>query len=808
MEPGSEKGQTTVVLAIVSMAVLMLCAVLVDAARIKSGKDIAVAAVKSSAISVLSSYNTPVKENYGLFALSPRKLSTMEQALENYISSSLNPHNGLNVKGALRLYDFKVERIEIEPLYGLADSEAVRKQILEYMKYRAPGEIAVEFIRKLELIKNSSDISKAYGEKIKIDALMGDFDILINDLKKSIHGYGDIKKSFVNGYNANGGRKKTIRAVAGYIIDRRNAISSLDQISSEIYAAKKKISGLKSRKDKLGQNIKELSEKLDLIKSEDYTPEEGVAESPVIELLKKSIAKEESELEDVKLKIAGCKSELEGLEDEASALKGDETKLNKLLESAWKRLYRIDTLPYLNLNNEALNKISRIMDISKEAAEDVSYIKSFIKDKLANNDGQVLAFKKSIGKDLSNVENFISESGKLGKIIKQLEKNVRVIERQLSIIEELDGSIKKFHNIPGTYNEIIDRLSSNQEDYSNGVKLEYENIGGNQESGNDKRKTIVGQVKDMFEKPFLFYNDFEKAGIDISKLPSVSGGNMDETGVSPGSNIHEDIEFDEKNRGNFSIKAMDLLAGFTNYLGEGIEDFRDEIYINEYILNRFKNTSNSSNITAFKTFFDSEVEYILHGKSSEKANCLLTRGELLLARFGLNSIHVYTDPKKKAHAAGIAAAVAGWWTGGAGVPIISNLIICSWAMGESVVDVRLLLKGNEVPVYKLPGDWKLEIGLKELKGAAKSNIAFTYEDYLRLFLLMVGTNNKIGRIKDLIQINLNQNGVNGKLFEYNTLFRIKADISVNYLFAGTKLLPGIENDMGRAVYEIEIIEGY
>ena len=63
----------------------------------------------------------------------------------------------------------------------------------------------------------------------------------------------------------------------------------------------------------------------------------------------------------------------------------------------------------------------------------------------------------------------------------------------------------------------------------------------------------------------------------------------------------------------------------------------------------------------------------IHQKNKEAK----TQAQILLMRFGLNTllrILIITRELAK----GIGAAVAGWWTAGAGIPIISNLIICAW----------------------------------------------------------------------------------------------------------------------------------
>ncbi|GAE91001.1 hypothetical protein JCM21531_4670 [Acetivibrio straminisolvens JCM 21531] len=77
-------------------------------------------------------------------------------------------------------------------------------------------------------------------------------------------------------------------------------------------------------------------------------------------------------------------------------------------------------------------------------------------------------------------------------------------------------------------------------------------------------------------------------------------------------------------------------------------------------------------------------------------------------RFALNVIAIYTDPVKFNRALEIATIVAGW-TGGVGIPIIHTLIMMAWAMAESLFDVYLLLKGDNVPIFKTRNTWITDI---------------------------------------------------------------------------------------------------
>jgi hypothetical protein len=175
----------------------------------------------------------------------------------------------------------------------------------------------------------------------------------------------------------------------------------------------------------------------------------------------------------------------------------------------------------------------------------------------------------------------------------------------------------------------------------------------------------------------------------------------------------------------------------------------------------------------------------------------------------LNTLHVYTDTKKKELATITAAVVAGWWTGGAGIPVISNLIMCGWGMGEALIDLQDLLEGEKVPILKSKGDWKLDIGLPKDGPKADAKFSFSYQDYLRLFLLTMDSKKKLGRMEDLIQINLGESIPGFKMETCNTFLRVEAVVSMKYLFPTGSLIPdSYKTTDGRHKFRKLVYEGY
>lgn len=166
-------------------------------------------------------------------------------------------------------------------------------------------------------------------------------------------------------------------------------------------------------------------------------------------------------------------------------------------------------------------------------------------------------------------------------------------------------------------------------------------------------------------------------------------------------------------------KGLNMLDGSFNILGaieNALVNIRDELYYNEYVINHFKTAVDVNNestrtdlrnrlIKDLKTRLNYEVEYILYGSKNDQTNFIICTSAIFAIRTVMNLIHIYTDPEKCQITLALAAAAAGWWTAGLGVPIFQAIISALWAMAESAIDVAKLVDGEEVAFFKSKQDW-------------------------------------------------------------------------------------------------------
>ena len=158
-----------------------------------------------------------------------------------------------------------------------------------------------------------------------------------------------------------------------------------------------------------------------------------------------------------------------------------------------------------------------------------------------------------------------------------------------------------------------------------------------------------------------------------------------------------------------------------------------------------------------------EMEYVLFGQEIDEDNLARTAEALLVAREGMNLIHILGDGEKRSQARTLAASVVG----ASGIlPLVSItafLIMVLWAFGEAVADVKTLLGGGKVPLVKSREEWKLSLeGLLDFASRSTMEIGagedkgLNYEQYLTIFLMACPHTQILYRTMDVMERNISQ----------------------------------------------------
>ena len=187
----------------------------------------------------------------------------------------------------------------------------------------------------------------------------------------------------------------------------------------------------------------------------------------------------------------------------------------------------------------------------------------------------------------------------------------------------------------------------------------------------------------------------------------------------------------------------------------GVRTLIQRLLIGEYDIRFFKGFKKEMQKGEFY-----ELEYIIHGKEKDRDNLSGVAARLVAFREGLNLVHILSDAGKRQEARNLALTIVG----GTGilplVSVVAFFIMAVWALGEALLDVRYLLEGKRVPVFKTGSDWKLDLaGLLEM-GRSGSLIdeeggngsGADYKGYLRILIFGAYDTDLVYRMMDVMQI--------------------------------------------------------
>ena len=161
-----------------------------------------------------------------------------------------------------------------------------------------------------------------------------------------------------------------------------------------------------------------------------------------------------------------------------------------------------------------------------------------------------------------------------------------------------------------------------------------------------------------------------------------------------------------------------------------------------------------------------QAEFAIAGKSKDVDNLKSVLNRLMLMREALNYAYLLTDTEKQGAIETVALIICSAILIPELAEPVKHLILLGWAYCESLMDVKSLLAGGRVPIFKDASTWKTTLsGLSYLTPdtpAPDSGNGFSYEEYLCILLMMKSSNSLAERIADLLEYNRrilgNENG--------------------------------------------------
>lgn len=140
-----------------------------------------------------------------------------------------------------------------------------------------------------------------------------------------------------------------------------------------------------------------------------------------------------------------------------------------------------------------------------------------------------------------------------------------------------------------------------------------------------------------------------------------------------------------------------------------------------------------------------QYEYLIAGKDSDYANAKAIINRLVALRFPLNYIYVIKQPEQVASAQALAVELVGASLNPAAVEVAAYLLLACESYAESILDVRDLVHGGNIPLKKTNESWHVSLtglasALLEGQGGNQqidSEDGLSYQDYLALLLAVM-----------------------------------------------------------------------
>ena len=160
-----------------------------------------------------------------------------------------------------------------------------------------------------------------------------------------------------------------------------------------------------------------------------------------------------------------------------------------------------------------------------------------------------------------------------------------------------------------------------------------------------------------------------------------------------------------------------------------------------------------------------QIEYIIAGKDTDWQNLEQVAKRLLRWREVSNVLYILSDGGKVAEAEAMALALTAVMLLPALTEPVKYTILYAWAYVESLQDVKTLLNGGRVPVFKTAADWKTGIdSIKNVKGSLTnedSGRGLNYKEYLEVMLFLTNDHDRTFRAMDIMEMDIRKTPGNG-----------------------------------------------
>lgn len=204
-----------------------------------------------------------------------------------------------------------------------------------------------------------------------------------------------------------------------------------------------------------------------------------------------------------------------------------------------------------------------------------------------------------------------------------------------------------------------------------------------------------------------------------------------------------------------------------------------------------------------------EIEYMIGGEDNDEANLVNALTKLLAIREGLNLAYLLSDSQKLKQAKGLATAITGVTGFVPLVMLTAFFILTVWALGEALMDLRGLLAGKRVPLWKTKDTWTLtisallNIGKEGKLPEGGGDDGLLYISWLKIILFMSDTIVQEYRMMDMIQMNIRRNQKSFRMRRGLYQLKLRGELDGKHVFFS---LGFVERILGKSdfIYPMQI----
>lgn len=704
------KGVISIFLALILMPTYLFTIGALDISRVYAAKNYLKLANEASIQSQLLSYNKKLFNRYGLFAVTNE--SEIKERNGKVIKENLLISNSNENLNNLRLLS---STVDLNKDSNLCNTKILEKQIVEYMKLRAPYKMVNGFLNLLKVVKTSSTYNKVLSKKMNYNSSLEDFNDDLIKWRDSFTGYNSdstklnelvlaIGKSYKSFKDENQKLESKIGLMEYKKIDlskmkNEDLADLFNKLMSKTYAKKiYKISKLtdssnsidedKENEDRFLSEFKKIKDTFftlfEVIRKHKFTYE--------IEINNKSV-----DIIPLFYKINTYRFNLESKLKKDSSARNEAIK-KELIEIANLRMklaksHEIIKAAVTNINSHN-NKLDQSLNEWKDSintVKDKEIKNQFLTEYTFTNKkyskSNIQAFLDALQKNNDNLEKIDSLiSGKDGLIFKLENDSESAYKYDTKAFESINklNNLQKFAIYKGVVNENKLPKISNEE------KSEAKNI----------KNTLLNFNKTAGKKEEIPSKDNL-----LNYISEVQLENILKDSKSINNKLIDSRKQKIENNKDFNNLLDEINANSS--IDNEASLFKD-ILIVQYIDDKFSDKTSISD-----SVFKGQKEYVIFGSKSLDENIKRMKAFIFTTRMGLNTIYAFTSPKLRREALGVATAIAGWT--GVGVPLVESLVLAMMSLGESIIDTDKLYDGNDVEAFKNNATWQVSItGIKKL----------------------------------------------------------------------------------------------